>query len=359
MTKKNKLKKLRLKGVHLPKEIKRRPKKLLKVPGRLHREESQKREKALLKIPVKPTPEKTEQPSPASPKLTDLSFEAIKPDEIEKMLEAMAPQEPKKAEENLRKGKWQAALPHLKKWIVRLEWDWKSITSVAALVIIGLLALIIIFKVYLGTSTWEQDAQKIEIPENQLFQPKTSDAEKTIDKLREKVDRTYQQETGKTSPTLPIPRTTTSTSTKSPSQTITKQSSYVRTGSASTTPGEMNDNILRKFLADAGDLYYMIPKDGQIQLGFLDSNGDPIQNQMYYTEGGFLTPGRSRGAEFTLYIPRGYMTDIATTTDPCGLVRAIYNGKNYQITTLRSESYLRQKYGGILRNINDCRNRET
>ncbi len=357
MTKKDKPKKLRLKGVSLPKEVRRRPKKLLKVPGKLHREESQKREKALLKISVKPAPEEKPITPQAAPTKPDrLQFEAIKPDEIEKMLAAMNPQDPKKAEEKIRQGKWQQAVPHLKRWLLRIEWDWKSITSVTALLIIGFLALLVIFKVYHSTSTWQEDAQNITIPESQLFQPKTSEAERTIDKLREKVDQTYQQETGKT-PTKPTTRPPPTPS--FPSQTVSKKTNYIRTGSASTTPGQINEYAIRKFLADAGGLYYMIPREGQFQLGFLDSNGDPIQNLMYYAEGGFITPGRTRGAEFTLYLPKRYITDITTTNDPCALVMQIYNSKNYQFNALRSEFTLRQKYGGILRNINDCRNRES
>lgn len=358
MTKKDKPKKLRLKGVHLPKEPKRRTKKFLKIPGKLHREEGKKHPKALLKIPVKPVPEKKEQPSiPASPKLTDLSFEAIKPDEIEKMLEAMAPQEPKKVEEKIRQGKWQPALLYLKKWLLRVEWDWKSITSVTALLIIGLLALLVIYKVYHSTSTWQQDAQNITIPESQLFHPTTSDAEKNIDRLREKVDQTYQKETGKNPPTYTSSNPTPPKQTSSYStQTITKPSPYTRTGSSSTN-GEINEYVLRKFLHDAGDLYSSLPKDSKVQIGFTDSTGEAIQGMFYSIEGGFLTTGRNRAADFLLYFPQGYASQIAMTNDPCGLAEQLYNGNAYKLTPLRSEAYLRQKYGALIRTLRDCRNK--
>src|SRR3989344_2310020 len=362
MTKKAKPKKLRLKGVHLPKEVKRCPKKFLRVPGKLQKEHTQRREKALLKIPVKPTQEKPiETPTEPVSKPMDFGIKPIQPDEIEKILESMQHQESKKVEEKLRQKKYNQAWKHAKEWFIQhlYQWDWKSVTSVTALVIIGLLALIVIFKVYLGTTSWEEDAQNIKIPEDQLFQAKTSEAEKTIDRLREKVDATYQQETGKSLPTLPRSTSRSSSTSSFPSQMITKQPNYVRTGSPSTVPGTINENVIRKFLADAGDLYYMIPKDGQFHIGFYDSTGDPIQNLMFYAEGGFIATGRSRGTEFTLYISQGYANQLATTTDPCALVMQIYNSKSYQFTSLRSELYLRQKYGGMLRNIQDCRNRES
>ena len=199
MTKKEKPPRLRLRGVRLPEEPKRRKKKFLRIPGRLERNKEEKPKKALIKIPVKPTPEKAEtQPQLIPSKPKELAFDALKPEEIEKILAGMTPQEPKTIETKIRQGKWKQALPALKKLFLHSihDWDWKTITSIFAILIVVSLAGLVSYKVYQSIHTWREDAQNITVPESEIYHPQKLESEKVIDQFTQKVNKEYAKEKG-------------------------------------------------------------------------------------------------------------------------------------------------------------------